>query len=115
MKLKQTLGFLTLGVLPVALFCLIIWKQASRLRVKTQEHADIQIRTQADSYLQKAEHGDVSAQYSLSTMYSLGRGGVEKDGREAVKWCRKAAEQGHIAAQYRLGCIYLLGKLVEKD
>ena len=44
-----------------------------------------------------------------------GRGGVEKDEVEAVKWFRKAAKQGDRAAQCLLGDCYAQGRGVEQD
>ena len=38
-----------------------------------------------------------------------------KDGKEAVKWFRKAAEQGYAAAQYNLGAMYDSGQGVLKN
>ncbi len=40
----------------------------------------------------KAEAGDADAQFSLYMMYSLGEG-VQMDGKEGVKWCRKASRR----------------------
>ncbi len=61
-----------------------------------------------------AEQGDASAQFSLANMYHNGRGTL-KDGKEEVKWYRKAANQGHAKAQYNLGMMYSFGINVLKD
>jgi uncharacterized protein len=50
----------------------------------------------------------------LGWMYQRGRS-VEKDGKQAVFWFRKAAEQGDARAQYNLGRMYESGRGVEQD
>ena len=45
-----------------------------------------------EQLLEKAERGDIKAQYELYLYYFLGKTAAE-DYKEAVKWCRKAAEQ----------------------
>lgn len=61
-----------------------------------------------------AEQGDASAQFSLANMYHNGRGTL-KDGKEEVKWYRKAANQGHAGAQFHLALMYSFGINVLKD
>ena len=55
---------------------------------------------------QKANQGDVDAQFTLGL---LNQRGVEtlQDTKQAVYWYTKAAEQGHVQAQYELGSLYL--------
>lgn len=53
-----------------------------------------------------ADEGDAEAQYQLFLEYSLAEGDVPVDGREAAKWCRRAAENGHAQAQFCLGQLY---------
>ena len=60
---------------------------------------------------EKAEKGDVNAQYHLAMLYDFGRG-TEKNGTEAARWCRKAAEQGLAEAQFSLGQTLRLGEAV---
>jgi hypothetical protein len=54
-----------------------------------------------------AEKGNVDAQYRLALL--------EKDGREAAKWFRKAAEQGVANAQFNLALMYDRGEGVTQD
>ena len=53
--------------------------------------------TVVESLRRAAEQGNAVAQHNLGLCYDYGTG-VEKDGREAVKWYRKAAEQGYADA-----------------
>ena len=64
--------------------------------------------------VEKAEGGDVNAQYNLAHCYWLGDG-VAQDVEEAVKWLRKGAEQGHAESQQQLGHCYYDGKGVTQD
>ena len=63
---------------------------------------------------QKAEKGDVDAQYHLAMLYDFGRG-TEKNDTEAARWCRKAAEKGHAEAQFSLAQTLRLGEAVAPD
>ena len=66
---------------------------------------------------EKAEQGNVEAQFLLGVMYRLGGGvpKVQKNYAEAMKWFRKAAEQGDAMAQYMLGLMYFRGEGVPKN
>jgi uncharacterized protein len=48
-------------------------------------------------------------------MYRSGRGGVEKDYAEAMRWFRKAAERDNPYAQYLLGQLYQRGQGTGQD
>ena len=63
---------------------------------------------------EKAEQGDVKAQFRLGVMYADGKG-VPKNYVEAAKWFRKAADQGDVEAQHELGYMYNEGKGVLKN
>jgi len=63
----------------------------------------------------QAEKGDADAAEKLGDMYYVGFGGVSKDGKEAVKWYRKAAEQENAYAQQVLAGFYYTGDIVEQD
>jgi uncharacterized protein len=63
---------------------------------------------------QRAEQGDVIAQYLLGSVYLLGQG-VTQDYAESVRWLRRAADQGHPAAQFVLGGMYAVGRGVPVD
>ncbi len=64
--------------------------------------------------LQRAENGDVSAQYDLGTVYKDGLG-VDKNPKEALKWYALAAEYGDARAQFFTGSFYLAGKGATKN
>lgn len=46
--------------------------------------------------------GDANAQYQLALMH-LDGAGVDKDGREGLKWLSLAADKGHLQAEAKLG------------
>jgi TPR repeat protein len=61
-----------------------------------------------------AKAGVASSQTNLALKYAKGEG-VAQDGKEAVKWYRKAVEQGYAEAQYNLGLMYAKGEGVTQD
>ncbi len=63
---------------------------------------------------QRADEGDVAAQYDLGAAYELGRD-VPQDDAQAMAWYRKAADQGLAEAQYNLGFMYRNGEGVPQD
>jgi len=71
-----------------------------------------QIFTNEDK--QRAEKGDVSAQYFLYCAYSWGSG-VEINHDEALRWLLKSAEGGFPKAEMVLGTIYARGQGLPKD
>ena len=64
--------------------------------------------------LEKAELGNVNAQFDLGFMYDTGKG-VAQDYAQAAYWYRKAADQGLKEAQFMLGFLYQTGKGVDHD
>ena len=60
--------------------------------------------------LEKAKAGDAAAQAEVGNMYAIGRGGLQRDGQEAVKWFTKSAEQGNADGEYFLGVMYDIGR-----
>ena len=60
---------------------------------------------------EKAEQGDILAQYQLALMYLEGKG-VDQDEEQAFYWMEKAVEQGYDLAQIQLALIYLFGTQV---
>jgi TPR repeat protein len=52
---------------------------------------------------------DADAQYNLARMH-LDGAGVDKDGREAVRWLFLAADKGHVQAQALLGQMLFAGR-----
>jgi len=64
---------------------------------------------------QKAEKGDVDAQFKLGSIY---HGGFAPDGvdwKEAIKWWLKAAQEGHVEAQQQAGAAIIMGHGVKGD
>lgn len=61
------------------------------------------------SIRERAESGDVTAQYNLATLFANGDG-VPQSWDEAVKWFTRAAERGLAEAQYMLGKCYSTAK-----
>ncbi len=53
--------------------------------------------------------GDANAQYSLARMHLEGAG-VDKDGREAIRWLFLAADKGHLQAEALLGQTLFSGR-----
>ena len=53
--------------------------------------------------------GDANAQYDLARMH-LDGAGVDKDGREAIRWLFLAADKGHLQAEALLGQILFTGR-----
>lgn len=53
--------------------------------------------------------GDANAQYNLARMI-LDGAGVDKDGREAIRWLFLAAEKGHLQAEALLGQTLFTGR-----
>jgi uncharacterized protein len=53
--------------------------------------------------------GDANAQYNLARMHLEGAG-VDKDGREGIKWLSLAADKGHLQAEALLGQTLFSGR-----
>ena len=68
-------------------------------------------REEKELSLEKAaDQGDQDAQYELGRWYARDWG-VEKDLKEAVKWCQKAADQGHQGAESKLRYDYYQNRI----
>ena len=63
----------------------------------------------------RAEAGDRTATRQLGDAYYAGRGGVEQNFGEAMRWYTKLAQQGDVRAQTTLGLMYSRGYGVAKD
>ena len=61
-------------------------------------------------YLDKAEHGDIEAQYRIGRLYFYGFEDIKKDYREGKRWLKKAADSGHPLAVFELGKMKLQSK-----
>jgi len=60
--------------------------------------------------LRAAQHGQLTAQFNVSSMYGNGRG-TPRDLEAAERWLRTSADNGFSQAQYVLGMLYAAGKL----
>ena len=96
------------SALSVLLLCFVL---ASCGEEKT---VDAELIETEKTIQERAEAGDVVAQYNLGVMYDNGEG-VPEDDVEAVKWFRKAAEQDYAMAQHNLGNMYHTGEGGPKD
>lgn len=67
-------------------------------------------KVRREALLQRAEQGEVDAQFSLGINYEFGWRGVSQDYEIALKWYQLAAEQGDSSAQTALGDMYKEGK-----
>ena len=101
-KLHATLSLVLLGVLNV------LGQEAAAPPPNGHQQSVAELQ-------QRAEAGNVEAQYNLAVRYSSGRG-VPQNDAEALTWFRKSAESGHAPAQVTLGLIYREGSRgVKKD
>ncbi len=84
----------------------VVWAYAALLRSWNPKHeasAMVELKN-------RAEQGEISAQYWLGNYYSNARNCAE-----AEFWLRAAAEKGHIGAQLALGSGYLQGECTEQS
>lgn len=63
----------------------------------------------------KAQAGDVEAQYKLAQCYFNGTYNIKKDEEQAFSWAKKSADQQYPAATFLLGEFYDRGIVVEQD
>ena len=54
-------------------------------------------------------------QFSVSSLFETGKGGVCQNQEKSLYWLKKAVEGGEKRAQYTLASYYAIGKLVEKN
>lgn len=64
--------------------------------------------------LERAQAGDVAAQYNLGVQYFTGAG-VPQDYLEAAKWYGAAADQGDAQAQFNLGLMFYGGTGIPRN
>lgn len=62
----------------------------------------------------KAVNGDMTAQYNMGSMYSIGEG-LSQDYSQAFSWFEKAANQGHIESAHNIGLLYEKGRGAPKN
>jgi len=63
---------------------------------------------------QRAQSGDLNAQFELGAAYARGQGSAESY-TEAVKWLTRSADQGNVTATAALGAFYWAGRGVTQD
>lgn len=73
-------------------------------------HGEATAATPQEVLKQRAERGDVNAQYALGLEY-----GKAHEFNESTKWYLKAATQGHARAQHVMGVRYVFGQGVGRD
>lgn len=69
---------------------------------------DDEMQWEFEELLEKAEAGDVEAQFQVAEKYYVGLG-VDEDEAAAAEWYEKAALQGHVESMMKLGQLYYLG------
>ncbi len=75
---------------------------------------NIVLQDDVEALKQKAEQGDVQAQYNMGMLYEQGKG-VPKSYTEAAKWLKKAADNGFVQAQLRLAYYYEVGAFTDMN
>ncbi|MGF6780654.1 SEL1-like repeat protein [Paraburkholderia sp. GAS334] len=102
----------------------IVWfTGALALLTSTNIYAENSTTTSSDDFgklsyselLPIAEHGDPKAQNELGRRFSLGKGGVSQDQKQALIWFSKSANQNNAYGQNMVGLLYLNGVSVTKD
>ena len=95
-------GFLTIVIAPNGIDSKPRWSAR-----RSQRRLSIRVisAVAAAAYRVLATQGDGSAQFKLGAMYDGGKG-VEKNGREAMRWYLVASAQGSSGAAYNLGQLY---------
>lgn len=68
-----------------------------------------------EKVLEKANNGDVKAQYQVGYLYSNGNQGVSFDEEKGVFWFKKAAEAGDSESQLSLAMSYLWGSGIRQN
>jgi uncharacterized protein len=63
-----------------------------------------------NSVYERAEQGNIAAQFWLGRAYELGNLGVSQDYTQSMRWYRMAAERGLSAAQKKMGDFFFLGE-----
>jgi hypothetical protein len=83
---------------------------ASNESDKSQKSKNIDsVELTAAQVIEKAEKGDIYAQYNIALMYAEGKG-VSQNMDQAASWLLKAANQGHLEAQHYLASLYESGR-----
>jgi uncharacterized protein len=105
--------FITATVLALFASMVTIWmlSDGEQTPEKRQRAEDI---AHFEHVKQRAEKGQLKAQYALGLLYRDGRG-VKKDLAAAVRLFSKTAKRGHAVAQYTLGKMYETGDGLRTD
>lgn len=108
---SNAMGLMKLLLLAVAVLLLVglqvaivalIWRMGRRSETSI---VNLEQKVDVECVRQRAELGDMDAQYSLGVKYHHGHG-LPRDLMSAIRWYRKAADQGHLEAQIRLAFAY---------
>src|SRR5215831_1926028 len=78
------------------------------------DHVRKDFREAAPWYRRVADHGHVTAQCNLASLYFRGNG-VAQDYSQAASWFRTAAEHGFAPAQENLAWVYYTGSGLSRD
>lgn len=68
-----------------------------------------------NTLLNKANQGDLNAQWELATSYFDGADGIQQNYQEAFTWMMKVAQAGYDLAQYNVGQFYYQGIATKVD
>ena len=101
-------GFLITCTLPLANAESTVSDQAQK-SVDRKNNID-SVEVSVAQIIEKAEQGDIYAQYDLALMYADGRR-VPQNTDQASSWLLKSANGGHLGAQQYLASLYEAGKL----
>jgi TPR repeat protein len=95
---------------------IICGPRQSSVSISKAVHGSMETNKEATvaQLLERANAGDVDAQWSLAKAYYHGERIPQNDG-QALRWCREAAEQGHAEAQWSLAKAYQHGEGVPQD
>lgn len=80
-----------------------------------KKQSDAELQAEWQRILASAEQGNAADQYRAAGGYLLGRGGIEKDSGNAMRWLHAAAEQSHTQAMEALAYEYLRGVYMARD
>jgi tetratricopeptide (TPR) repeat protein len=98
-------------MLRVLLIVAVVVLPAARMSRAADQPADVKM---AASYLRLAQQGDLTAQFYLGALYSMGIG-VSQSDTEAFRWFLSAAEHGHSQARLIAGEMYAVGRGIPKS
>lgn len=90
-------------------------KTPKKAKVSSKKKVGIAKLSGAKEYKKACDTGNMKACYRLAWMYSVGKGGVKKDYKQAAALYKKACDMGHLHSCLELGMLYVKGRGVHKD